>query len=105
MGLIDSMRFKEAKSLTRKTLPVARRVLGASHDYTLRLRACYETARYADPAATLDDLREAEATYEELERTARRVLGGAHPTTVEIEDELRGARAALSARETPAINA
>jgi hypothetical protein len=38
---------------------------------------------------------------EELERTARRVLGGAHPLTSAIEYELRDARAALAARETP----
>ena len=51
--------------------------------------------------ATLDDLREAVVTLEEIERTARRVLGGAHPTTTEIEGALRDARAALRARETP----
>ena len=36
---------------------------------------------------------------EETERTARRVLGAAHPVTGGIEDSLREARAALSARE------
>ena len=54
-----------------------------------------------DPAATLDDLREAATTLEELETIARRVLGGAHPITGNIADELRSARAALRARETP----
>ena len=34
-------------------------------------------------------------------RTARRVFGGAHPTTEMIELQLRYARAALRARETP----
>ena len=53
-----------------------------------------------DPGATLDDLRKAETTLEELERTARRVLGGAHPTTVDIEASLQTAQAALRARET-----
>ena len=56
--------------------------------------------RYMDASATLDDLREAVTTFEEIERTARRVLGGAHPTTMGIEDELRNARATLRARET-----
>ena len=36
-----------------------------------------------------------------LKRTARRVFGGAHPTTEMIELQLRYARAALRARETP----
>ena len=40
-------------------------------------------------------------TFEDVERTARRVLGGAHPLTSVIEVELRLARAALTARETP----
>ena len=51
-----------------------------------------------DDGSTLDDLREAVTTFEETERTARRVFGGAHPLTVDIEDVLRAARAALRAR-------
>ena len=56
---------------------------------------------YEDPDATLDDLREAVTSLEDTTRIARRVMGGAHPLTVDIEDELRDARAALRARETP----
>ena len=58
-------------------------------------------ALYLDPDATLDDLREAVTTLEEIEPNARRVLGGAHPLTVAIEDDLREAREVLRARETP----
>ena len=54
-----------------------------------------------DAGATLDDLREAVTTLEEIEPTARRVFGGSHPLTLDIEGELRNARAALRARETP----
>ena len=61
----------------------------------------YARALYNDDAATLDDLREAVTTLEELERTARRVLGGAHPLTETIEDSLRQSLAALRASETP----
>ena len=56
-----------------------------------------------DPAATLDDLREAVTTLEDAERIARRVLGSAHPTTANIERNLQNARAALRARETPSL--
>ena len=52
-----------------------------------------------DPNATLDDVRECMETFEDLERTARRVFGGEHPFTGELEDNLRQARAVLSARE------
>ena len=94
-------RFKEVKSVLRKTIPVTRRVVGESHEVTLRMRDIYATALYFDPDATLEDLREAVTTLDDLAPTARRVLGGAHPLTVDIEGELRDARAALSARERP----
>ena len=58
-------------------------------------------ALFVDAGATLDDLREAVETLEDVERIARRVLGGAHPTTTGIEHELRESRAVLRARETP----
>ena len=67
----------------------------------LRLRWYFAQSLYKDPAATLDDLREAVTTLEDTTRTARRVLGGAHPTTVDIGAALRDARAALRAREAP----
>ena len=60
-----------------------------------------EVKPYKDDGSTLDDLREAVATLEEIERIARRVFGGAHPTTGVIKGSLHRARAALSTRETP----
>ena len=51
--------------------------------------------------ATLDDFREGVTTLEDAERTARRVLGGTHPLTVDMQADLRAARAALRARDTP----
>ncbi len=80
-------------------MPVARRVFGESGDTTLRARAYYGRALYADPAGTLDDLREAVTMHGETERIARRVLGGAHPLTTAVEDDLRKLRAELRARE------
>jgi len=99
LNLIGSSRFEEAKALLRRTMPVARRVLGDTHEYTLRLRWDYAQTLYKHDGATLDDLREAVTTLEDTERTARRVMGGAHPITTGIEVSLRNARAALAARE------
>ena len=65
---------------------------------------CAETLR-DDPAATLDDLREAVNTLEDTARVARRVMGSAHPLTATIEDDLRRSRAALRARDTPPTSA
>ena len=95
ISLVCLKRFEEAKSLLRKVMPVARRVLGDTHDYTLRMREIYARALYYDPDATLDDLHEAVATLEDTERIA-------HPTTKGIENELRAARAARRARENAA---
>ena len=88
--------------------------LDASHDHglvalsaknrcepDLCARWIYAEALYKDDATTLDDLREAVTTLEEIERTARRVLGGAHPLTPAFEAHLKWSRAALAARQTP----
>ena len=89
-SLIGLQRFGEVKSLLRKMIPVARRILGESHELTLRMRWAYADA-LGSARATRDDLREAVSTLEETGRTARRVLGGAHPLTAAIEETLRDA--------------
>ena len=83
----------------RKTIPVARRVLGENHQGTIRLRWIYATALCRDDAATLDDLRKAVTTLEETERIARRVLGSAHPMVAQMQADLRAAQAILDARQ------
>jgi len=99
--LLNLERFEEAKSLFRKLLPVARRALGESNKITLTMRKVYAKALCLDANATLDDVREAMTTLEDVERIARRVLGGAHPLTTDVAKSLRNARAALRAREAP----
>ena len=99
VSLIQLQRQKEAKALLRKTLPVARRVLGENDETTLRMRWYYAEALYKADGAARDNLREAVITLEDVERTARRVFGGAHPLTSAIEEDLRKARAGLAATE------
>ena len=60
---------------------------------------------FRDDSATLDDIREAVTTLENLTQTARRVLGGAHPLTVEFERELQHSRKVLRAREGDDVSA
>ena len=98
--LMKLTRLEEAKTLLRKMMPVARRVLGDCDRLTLKMRKIYVRTLWEDDGATLDDIREAVTTLKEIERIARRVLGGAHPTTKGIEKELRDVQAALGARET-----
>ena len=91
--------FEEANSLLCKMIPVARRVLGESHQLTLRMRGAYAVVLHRK-CATLEDQREAVETLEETARAMRRVFGGAHPITRGIEANLQRAQAALRARET-----
>ena len=99
-SLVILKRFEEAKSVLRKTIPIARRLVGEDHELCLGMRMNYGRVLCQVDGATLDDFREAVSTLEEIERTARRVLGGAHPLAVDIERYLRNARATLAARET-----
>ena len=98
-SLINLERFEESKSLLCTTIPVARRILGESHETTIRLRWNYAESLANADSATLGDLREAVTTLAEIERTARRVFGGAHPRTVELERDLQGTRAVLRENE------
>ena len=84
MSLMDLKHHKEAKALLRKTVPVARRVLGENDETTLRARHYYA-----------DEFREAVTTFEDTARTARRVLGGAHPLVPLMEKTLRAVHEAL----------
>ena len=104
--LTNLRRFEEAKSLLRKTMPVARRVIGESDEVTLRMRSVYALALCKDTGATLDDLREGVTTLEEIERIARQVFGGANPLVMQIAQNLGCARALLGARDgTAAVDA
>ena len=99
-SLVELQHFEEARSLLKKTMPMARRVFGECHLETLRLRWNYAQSIYFNAGATLDDLRVALTTLEETAPTARRVLGVTHPLTAGIDGSLPIVRAALRARET-----
>ena len=94
----DIQRFEEAKVLLRKTLPVAGRIFGEDHIRMLEMRCLYAAASFQVDNATLDDIREAMATLEDMQRNARRVLGGAHPLVAQIASHLGDVREELDAR-------
>ena len=100
-GLLALQRYAEAKSLLRKTIPVARRVLSESDALNFRMRKIFAITLYEPPEATRGDLLEAVAELEDLEPTARRMLGGAHPLATAIERNLDESRDALYARGLP----
>ena len=98
-SLIHLQRYAEARSLLRRTIPVARRVLGESDHLLFRMRWVYGEALCRDDRATRCDVREGVTTLEEIERTARRRLGSAHPLITMAEAALQHVRAKLRARE------
>ena len=98
-ALLSVKRYKEAKALLRKMIPVAQRIFGTDDENTLTTRWNYAITLYQDSTATLDDLREAVTTLEAMERFVPRVFGGTHPIAVGIERSLRNAQTVLSARE------
>ena len=100
-GLLTLERYAEAKSLLRKMIPLARRVLGESDALHFRMRKIFAITLYEPPDATRGDLREAVAELEDLEPTARRMLGGAHPLVVAIERNLDESRETFYARGLP----
>ena len=59
------------------------------------MRMNYARALCQADGATLDDIREAVTTLEDLERTAQRVLGGTHPHLEKIGTCLKNSRITL----------
>ena len=104
-SLAELKRFEEAKTLLRKMMPVARRVLGESHDVLHKMRWSYAQSLYRDTGATLDDLREAVETLEAIAPLWKRVLGESHPETPAILRALKEARKALAARAASSSSA
>ena len=96
--LLNLEHIEEAKSLLRQTMPVARRVFGASNLIMLRARWLYARTLYLDASATLDDHREAVATLESVASSWTRIFGPAHPETPKVQGALEEARKTLAAR-------
>jgi hypothetical protein len=95
-SLIDSQRSEEAKALMRKTIPVARRVLGESNKQTLKMRWHYAITIFEDDGATIDDLCEAVETLESVEPSWKRVFGDINPETTRVQEALAHARGKLA---------
>ena len=93
--LVDLERNEEAKSLLRRMLPVARRVIGENTEVTIRMRQIYARSLVPRAGAALDDLREAVTTLEDTDRIARRVFGSAHPIVGGIRRDLEKMRTYL----------
>ena len=86
--LICLKRFDEAKRILRRTVPVARRVLGTEHAITLSLREDLACATLGGESS-VEEKREALQMLEDTVAVMRRVLGPAHPDTVHAQGWLK----------------
>ena len=91
-------RWAEAKSLVRKVMPHARRILGRVHENTLKLEGTLLEAIHWDDSSSLDELRKAISMCEDAIRRARRVYGDEHPLTMRLARDLDEAREELARR-------
>ena len=98
VSLYGLQRYEETKALLRKTMPVARRVLGELHRLALKMRWLYARALYLDASATLGDLRESVEILESVANSWKRIFGQAHPDTPKVQGALKEAREALAER-------
>ena len=87
LSLLDLERFKEAKKVLRKVIPVATRVLGIEHDLTLCIREDLCRASL-DGDSSVKEKRKALRTLEDTVGIMRRVLGPQHPTTQRVQESL-----------------
>ena len=88
IALVRAGNASESMTLSRPLLPVARRVLGADHENTLRLAHAYVYAVLDCAAASRDELIFAEKLLEDTARRFRRVFGISHPGTPRAERDL-----------------
>ena len=89
MTLHQLKRFEEAKELLRKSIPVARRVLGTEHELTLSLREDLSRATLLDGGSSAEEKRKALRMLEDVAGIMRRVLGPAHPDTLHTQSVLK----------------
>ena len=104
-SLRDAKLFKEAKSLLRKYIPVARRTRENGNEILLDLRTSYAQAIYRDTNSSRSDVYEAVAILEDVVRTAQRVFGLQHPYVAAYREDSENAHMRLADDESRAADA
>ena len=104
-SLIHAKLFKEARTLLRKNIRVARRTRENGNELILDLRTTYVRAIYRDTDSSRSDVHEAVAISEDTVRTGRRVFGTEHPYFAGYQQDLEGAHMRLADDESRAADA
>ena len=95
-SLLDTQRYKEAKSFLLEQLPEAERALGVDDDTSILLRANYAMSLYLDGGASRDDVVKAVALLEALLATTQRIYGPSHPKPAKVQIKVGNAREKLA---------
>ena len=92
--LLQLKRSAEAKSILRKVIPLARRVLGTEHHLTLSFRENHATVLLLEDSesGSPDKVSEALGIFEEVHEITRRVCGPQHPHTQMFKAKLEFCR-------------
>ena len=88
-SLVHTRQLTEARSLMRKYLPIARRVLGLDHEITFGLIENLAGAIFENALAPREDLVEVDEILTKQLKRLRQVLGAAHPATQRHENHLK----------------
>ena len=88
-SLVHTSHFTEARSLMRKHLPIARRVVGPDHEITYGIIETLAGAMFQNALAPRKDLVEATEMLTKQLKRLRQVLGAAHPDTQRHEGYLK----------------
>ena len=100
VSLTDLKRYEEARSIQRKIIPVALRILGAENDTTLLLLRTNVRSVYSDPKATLADLRQTERSMRDVLQRTRQIYGASHPDTQTCERFMHNVKQILAKRDS-----
>ena len=100
VSLTDLKRYEEARSIQRKVIPAALRILGPENDTTLLLLRTNVRSVYSDPKATLADLRQAERSMRDVLQKTRRIYGVSHPDTETCERFMHNVKEILAERNS-----
>ena len=100
LNLVRTGNFNEAKQLSRELVRRAHQALGARHELTIITSLRLAEALRLDPAASRDDMLEAEALAVDGAHMTRQVFGAHHPRTIELARALAIVRQMLARHQS-----
>ena len=96
VSLLNLRNYTEIRSLLRKYLPLARRVMGHDHEVSRTMTETLAQSLFQQGAAPRDNVLEAAEILTEHNQRLRQIFGSAHPVTQRSERNLGSIRECLA---------